>query len=460
MRYLTADIGSTYTKLTAIDAQQRRIVGTAQAFTTIDTNVMEGFQQALTMLEAKVGCWENAPLLVCSSAAGGLKMVALGLVPDLTAKAARTAASNAGAKVVKTYAYEISQEEADEIEAIAPDIVLLCGGTDGGNKEVILANAHRLCAIEGRFTTVVAGNKSAGDEIARIFTENKRDFRLVANVMPRFNELCIEPARDAIRQLFIEQIVNAKGLSELQTLAENDIIPTPLAVLQACELLSKGTAERTGMGDLLVVDIGGATTDVYSMAWGTPSQEGMLTKGLVEPWAKRTVEGDLGMRYSLSHVLEAVGADTIARRCGSSVERVAQYVAQCTATPATLPQPESEDERIEMALGHEAVALAVRRHCGKVEQVYTPLGLMHTLEGKDLMDVPLVVGVGGVLHHGRCAKELLRGAQFDLQHPTCAMPRHPRLALDGQYIFAALGLLSTVDPTLAYDLLEQDIYYL
>ncbi len=460
MRYLTVDIGSTYTKVTAIDGEKRCIAGTAQAFTTIDTHVMEGFHEALALLEAKVGRWSDAPLLACSSAAGGLKMVAIGLVPDLTAKAARTAASNAGAKVVKTYSYEISNEEAMEIEAIAPDIVLLCGGTDGGNKEVILANAQRLCSLKGNFTTVVAGNKSAADEIAGIFSRAGRSFRIVANVMPRFNELCIEPARDAIRQLFIEQIVNAKGLSELQAAAENDIIPTPLAVLYACELLSKGTRQYAGKGDLLVVDIGGATTDVYSMASGAPSQEGMLIKGLTEPWAKRTVEGDLGMRYSLTHVLEAVGAEAVAVRSKTRAQQVEKYVAQCTATPTLLPLPNSDEERIEVALGREAVALAVRRHCGRVEQLYTPLGLMHTLEGKDLQDLPLVIGVGGVLHHGRCATEILEGAKFDLQHATSAMPRQPQLALDGQYVFAALGLLSLVTPDLAFELLEQDLYFL
>lgn len=460
MRYLTVDIGSTYTKLTAIDADRREIVGTAQAFTTIQTNVMDGFRNALALLEEQIGAWAYDELLCCSSAAGGLKMVALGLVPDLTAKAARTAASNAGAKVVKTYAYEISGEEQREIEAIAPDLVLLCGGTDGGNKEVILANARRICALQGDFTTVVAGNKSANDEIAAIFEAARRPYRIVANVMPRFNEINIEPARNAIRSLFIQQIVNAKGLSEMQRMAKLDIIPTPLAVLNACELLSKGTKGGNGLGDLLVVDIGGATTDVYSMASGAPSRESTLTKGLPEPWAKRTVEGDLGMRYSLTHVLEAADESVLSARSGATAEAVAAYVARCTQTPSVVPQADSKEERIEEALGHEAVALAVRRHCGRMEDVYTPLGLMHTLEGKDLLEVPLVVGVGGVLMHSRHAAEILSGAKYDLAHMDCAMPKAPRLALDGQYVFAALGLLSAVDPELAYELLEKDIQYL
>ena len=139
MKILTVDVGSTYTKLTAIDSDRRSVLGTAQAFTTIETDVMQGFETALALLKQNlendnISDFNYDKLLVCSSAAGGLKMVALGLVPDLTAKAARTAASNAGAKVVNTYAYEISNAEQQEIYDINPDLVLLCGGTDGGNK--------------------------------------------------------------------------------------------------------------------------------------------------------------------------------------------------------------------------------------------------------------------------------------------------------------------------------------
>ena len=151
MKYLTADFGSTYTKLTAIDATKAEVIGTSAAFTTIDTDVMEGYNCALQRLEEKIGVFKYDQLLCCSSAAGGLKMVALGLVPELTAKAARMAASSAGAKVVKTYAFEISKAEQNEICAIDPDLVLLCGGTDGGNKEVIISNARKLCEIDRNF---------------------------------------------------------------------------------------------------------------------------------------------------------------------------------------------------------------------------------------------------------------------------------------------------------------------
>lgn len=118
MNYLTVDFGSTYTKLTAIDTDRAEIRATATAFTTIETNIIDGYNTALSLLEEKAGSVAYEKILCCSSAGGGLKMVALGLVPDLTAKAARMAASSAGAKVVKTYAFEISKDEQDEIARI------------------------------------------------------------------------------------------------------------------------------------------------------------------------------------------------------------------------------------------------------------------------------------------------------------------------------------------------------
>ena len=459
MNILTVDVGSTYTKLTAIDGDQRRILGTSQAFTTIETDVMQGFQEAFDRLtEDREGnlCagFKYDELLVCSSAAGGLKMVALGLVPDLTAKAARTAASNAGAKVAKTFAYEISGAEQQEIYDINPDLVLLCGGTDGGNKEVIIANAKRLVAIDRPFTTIIAGNKSASDEIRTIFEEAGKDFVITENVMPQFNKLNIEPARDAIRQLFISRIIEAKGLNILQGMTPYKIIPTPLAVLHACELLSKGTKTQTGRGDLLAVDIGGATTDVYSMASGEPTVDNTMMKGLPEPWMKRTVEGDLGMRYSLTHVYEQIpGAD---QPENEYMQQVKAWVELCTARPETLAAPGSVEEGLEEFLGRSAVSMAVERHCGRIADVFTPLGLMHTLEGKDLMNVPCVIGIGGVLRNSRRPQEILKGCLYDFVHPECTKPRNPKFYLDQKYIFASMGLLRAINPELAFELLDKE----
>ena len=356
--------------------------------------------------------------------------------------------------MVKTFAYEISGSEQQEIYDINPDLVLLCGGTDGGNKEVIIANAKRLVAIDRPFTTIIAGNKSASDEIRTIFEEAGKDFVITENVMPQFNKLNIEPARDAIRQLFISRIIEAKGLNILQGMTPYKIIPTPLAVLHACELLSKGTKTQAGRGDLLAVDIGGATTDVYSMASGEPTVDNTMMKGLPEPWMKRTVEGDLGMRYSLTHVYEQIpGAN---QPENEYMQQVKAWVDLCTAYPDTLAAPGSVEEGLEEFLGRSAVSMAVERHCGRIADVFTPLGLMHTLEGKDLMNVPCVIGIGGVLRNSRRPQEILKGCLYDFVHPECTKPRNPKFYLDQKYIFASMGLLRAINPELAFELLDKE----
>lgn len=458
MKYLTADFGSTYTKLTAIDSDKAEIVGTAAAFTTVETDIMEGFHAAQQNLEEKIGVFRYDRLLCCSSAAGGLRMVALGLVPELTAKAARTAASSAGAKVVRTYSFELSSAEQAEIEAINPDLILLCGGTDGGNKEVIIANARKLVDTPGDFSVVVAGNKSAADEVAALLSASDRPFVITKNVMPTFNKLDIEPARHEITRLFIGRIIHAKGLSGVQAIASAEIIPTPRAVMNGCELLSRGTGELEGIGDLMAIDIGGATTDVYSMSLGIPQQSNVLIKGLPEPFAKRSVEGDLGMRYGLESLLEAVDLERLSGETGISISAMKEWAGACRAAPHQLAARGSMDEKIEEALARQAARIATERHCGAWETVYTPMGQAFALTGKDLSEVPTVIGIGGVIAHSRHPEAILRGAQAEINSPEFAKPKNPSYRVDRRYIFAAMGLLSEVDPELALTLLKNELH--
>ena len=131
--YLFIDFGSTYTKITAVDIDKEEILGTARGITTVETDITDGLHQGLEEMFAKTGKLEFSKVLGCSSAAGGLKMVAIGLVPELTAEAAKRAALGAGAKVLGVYCGELNEYEIDEIRALKADIILLAGGTDGGN---------------------------------------------------------------------------------------------------------------------------------------------------------------------------------------------------------------------------------------------------------------------------------------------------------------------------------------
>ena len=456
MNILTVDFGSTYTKLTAINATDAVILGTASAFTTIDSDIIYGFNTALRTLENRIGAFSYDRLLCCSSAGGGLKMVALGLVPELTAKAARLAASSAGAKVIKTYSFEISHKEQEEIYDINPDIILLCGGTDGGNKEVIIANAYRLCEIGRNFTIIVAGNKSASHQIKDIFETQGKDYIITDNVMPTFNKLDIEPARTSIREVFIKKIIDAKGLSGVQAMASVDVIPTPLAVMAGCELLSKGTSKTRGIGDFMAVDLGGATTDIYSMSTGKPSMSSVLVKGLPEPFSKRTVEGDLGMRYSLNPLLEASDIDTMSNELGVGKPDITAWVEKCIANPDTIATC-SDEQRIDGAFAQKAVETAVERHCGYLESSYTPLGEIFSQTGKDLSEVAYIIGIGGAIINSYHPPDILKGAIYNPQKPYILKPRQPEFLFDKKYIFAAMGLLSSIDPELALHLMKQEI---
>lgn len=457
MKYLTVDFGSTYTKLTALDSSNSCIVGTASAHTTIKTDVMEGFRRALTNLEGIVGEFKYDKLLCCSSAAGGLKMVALGLVPELTAKAAKLAAASAGAKVVKTYAYEISKSEQEEIYKINPDLILLCGGTDGGNKEVITANAKRLCAIDRNFSVIIAGNKSASHELEEIFNQSNKNYLLTENVMPSFNQLNVEPAKTSIKDLFIRNIIEAKGLSQIQKIADLEIVPTPLAVMKACELFSKGTKNTKGIGELLAIDVGGATTDIYSMAKGIPILSNIVQKGLPEPFSKRTVEGDLGMRYSLNSLKEELEIESFAESLNVTVQEIENWVNECVQNPSCIAKAESTEFKIDQGLARCAVEIASDRHCGILESTYTPMGEIFSINGKDLSEIPYIIGIGGVIINSDKPVNILKGAIFNPAKHKYMKPKKTQYLLDRKYIFASMGLLSMIDSECALRILQKEI---
>ena len=466
MNYLTVDFGSTYTKLTAVDSNTASVVGTASAFTTIETNVIDGFNNAINKLENQIGKFEYDELLCCSSAAGGLKMVALGLVPELTAKAAKLAAASAGAKVIKTYSYEISKFEQEEIFEIDPDLVLLCGGTDGGNKEVIIANARRLCDINRNFSIIAAGNKTASYELEDIFSNSGKDYVITENVMPYFNKLNIQPAKQSIKNLFIKKIVEAKGLSQIQKISKREIIPTPLAVMMGCELFSRGTQNIEGIGEFLAVDLGGATTDVYSMAKGEPSIPNVVEKGLPEPFNKRTVEGDLGMRYSLKSLLDEINIDQISNETNIPNADILQWIEKCTNKPDIIAgaddklkssQEISQEILIEEKLARSAIEIAVERHCGTIEKTFTPIGEVYALTGKDLSNISYIVGIGGAIINSKNPNSILEGAKYSQKKYNFMKPKSPQYLLDAKYIFASMGLISSIDPDLALNIIKKEI---
>ncbi len=455
--FLTADVGSTYTKLTAIDVEAKKIVGSSRSFTTIETNVMEGFNLALTELTAQCGVSTFEKKVASSSAAGGLKMIAVGLVPDLTVQAARLAATNAGAKILKTFAYELTRDEQEEIYHLDPDMVLLSGGIDGGNKDVVIHNAKVLAKVDRQFSIVVAGNKSAVDEISDILRDCGKQIVLCENVMPEFNKLNIDSAKSAIRNLFIENIISAKGLDQLQAILATEIVPTPLAVFDAACLLSKGTKTQDGLAELMVYDIGGATTDVYSMADGHPTRPNVFLHGFQDPFAKRTVEGDLGMRYSMIPLAQEAGVDVVAAQAGVTEEDVQSWLAVCKANPDSLPQAGSVQEKIDETLAAMAIKISTERHCGFIETVFTCMGDAYAQTGKDLTQIRYLIGTGGSVIGSANPKAILSRALYQPADMTLLKPIAPAMLLDRKYILSSMGLLSKLEPEVALSIMKEEL---
>jgi uncharacterized protein (TIGR01319 family) len=452
---LLADIGSTYTKVVAVDLNRSRILGTGAAPTTVDTDISQGLFKAMASLSEQIGPLAFAEAFASSSAAGGLKMVTIGLVPELTARAGKLAAANAGAKVIGTYSYELSPPELEEIQGLAPEIILLCGGTDGGNKEVILHNARLLSKLEGSQPVVVAGNKVVSEEIEEILKAAGK-VRVCENVMPRFNSLNIRPAQEAIREIFLENIVEAKGLGKVQEFIGNPLVPTPVAVLKAAELLAIGSGKERGLGELMVVDVGGATVDVYTMAEGIPKDEGVVFRGLPEPFAKRTVEGDLGLRYSARSTVEAIGQARVQAESGLNKEELADCLKRFSEEPGLI----AEDEKmaaLDRVLTRGAVRISTRRHAGKIEAHYTPCGLTYVQTGKDLTSLRTIIGTGGPLVKSSEPVFLLGGALSSSKDRGVLKPERCDLFIDRSYILASMGLLAEKYPEVALKILKQEL---
>ena len=452
---LLIDFGSTYTKLTAVDVEEERILGTASAYTTVQTDINDGLQAGLQKLEEKTGKLEFVETYACSSAAGGLRMVTSGLVPELTGDAARLASLGAGAKVVGVYAFQLTEDDLDDIRAAKPDIFLLVGGTDGGNTECILHNAKMLATMEETFPIVVAGNRTAARECQRILAE--KEVYVCSNVMPKFGVLNIEPTQKQIREIFLNRIISAKGLSKAAELLSDIMMPTPSAVLKAMDLLAQGCEGEPGIGELVGVDVGGATTDIYSIADGMPEHMNTVYKGLPEPFAKRTVEGDIGMRYSVQGILDAAGVHRIAQLSGLTQDRVTELVEDLKANTDKVPNGDPELIALDHALASMAVEEAVRRHAGTIEETYTMMGQTFVQTGKNLTKVKRIVVTGGSLIHTQDTEKIASYAMYSPAQPTSLRPKAADVWVDRTYILAAMGLLATHYPGTALRIMKKEL---
>lgn len=458
------DVGSTYTKAVMFSRATSRLtyVGSAQAPTTVD-DVTIGIQNA------KYNLFNNKTIpkgtiteeYATSSAAGGLRMVAMGYMPRVTAKAAKEVAMTAGAKVLEIISYE--QDPAFKVEVlkeIDPDIILLAGGTDGGNEESLMEHAFVIINSNVDAVVVIAGNAFIQPKVQDILENNNLKTVRVPNVMPTIHKLNAGPSRQAIHGQFISQLIQAKGMGKLiEAVTDRQVIPTPGAVLIGAELLATGTRLCKGLGDLLVVDIGGATTDIHSVLPSlgeVPKEELGLIVNNVKQISYRTVEGNLGMRVSAGGVLDTVGPTVILNKvglCGCEKEtELVKYITYLEKNPdyvSTLEEEQLFDEGIAIT----AIEIALKRHAGYLSQEYMPvLGVTPgTPVGRDLRNVRLVIGVGGVFTHAsrekanRIMAKALENIGFSL------LPKEPMFMFDKEYLFYALGAVGQKYPNEVFD---------
>lgn len=426
--FITLEVGSTITKANGfVKNSDHSLQHVAQGFaaTTVEQgNVGIGLFAAIEDLE-KTGGYKTdaAEVFANSSAAGGLRVTVHGLTYNMTARAAKEASLGAGAIIKFITAGELSEFDLAEIEEIMPNMIILAGGVDFGARDVVLTNAIKIASLDHRVPVVYAGNSAIKRAVENIFKKSGIELMMAPNVFPEVDVLNVEPLRKRMQELFSRHIIHAPGMERLESLTDRPIIPTPGAVLKAAELFAEVA------GDVLVIDVGGATTDVHSVTDGSPEFMDKLTDP--EPRAKRTVEGDLGVYVNAANIIEI--SEEHERR-GRETEIKA------------MPASEVEKEMTRW-LCRKAVETGVRRHAGQIADLFTPAGKKQIVKGKDLTAVKWVIGTGGALTRVEGGHEILKSVctgpgKYLLPGPDA------RILLDANYLFSAYGTLSLDYPDL------------
>ena len=439
------DFGSTFTKAVLVDLAAGAVVASASHPTTIGTDVLDGYDACLAVLAEQDARAARAEVLACSSAGGGLRIAVVGNEELVTAEAGRRVALSSGGRVVGVLATSRG-DDLGTLAGLRPDVVLLTGGTDGGNAEALLTAARGLVAVGWAGPVVVAGNVEAQPEVAGVL-EGRAPYVLTDNVVPRIGVLAPEGARAAIREMFLAHVIGGKHLSARADFVAMVRGATPDVVLTGVELLGRGLdAEHPGVGDVVVVDVGGATTDVHSVVEVDPEDahgaDGLAREVVATTPVTRTVEGDLGMRWSAVSTVAAAG-----------LEGLDEAARRRHEDPGMLPA-DAHDVEVDEAIARAAVGLALRRHAGRSQVVVSPEGRVVERTGKDLREVDLLVGSGGVLRNGAAgvAARVFAGSTGDHIGGGWQLPRSPRVVVDHDYVLAAVGLLAARNPEAAYAL--------
>lgn len=447
---LVAEIGSTTTVVNAFDGINTKnpiFWGQGQAPTSVsEGDVRIGLRGAVDDLCKKKGVEKlhYHDMIATSSAAGGLKMTVHGLVYDMTAKAAKEAALGAGGIIHYVTAGKLRRTDIAKIKEINPNIILIAGGVDYGERDTALDNAEFIRNLGLKIPVIYAGNIENQEEMKLIFDEESgQKLYNVENVYPKIDELNVEPCRKVIQDAFEDHIVHAPGMEHVRDMVSGPIVPTPGAVMECTKLLNRH------LGNCMVLDVGGATTDLHSVTEDSDQIARLLINP--EPKAKRTVEGDLGVYVNRDKVIESIGIEVLEEELSDM--NIDQVLKGYVAIPKT-----QEEVRLVERLTLEAVLRAVERHAGTIRYVYGPSGRMTLAEGKDLSMVRYIIGTGGALtrlpHRIDIMKKILT---FDETGMRLIPPEDAEILVDNDYIMASLGALSIRYPEAALRLLEKSL---
>jgi len=453
---ITIDFGSTFTKIVVVSLAEKKIILSDKVASTvgIDATIClnQCYELARTVLSEEE--FQNAKKLASSSAAGGLRMAVIGLTKSLSTLAGKAAALGAGAKIIANYSGRLTDEKMQRLEESNAEIILLCGGYERGNVSMVLANANKIAGSKVKVPIIYSGNSELCHDIRCIMQSNHKKCYVVENIIPELNVLNVEPAQEVIRNLFLDRITDMKGFNVVKQEFDNQLIPTPKAVLTAGMLLNKGTENIEGFGPLLIVDIGGATTDVYSFDENR-SFGGARPVGLAEPFAKRTVEGDLGMRESSGGVINENYINEVIKDLGIEEEQLRKSIGNRIRNIDYLPDCEME-RKIDDTIAKLAVYQALRRHAGCVKPSYNAK-CQSIQVGKNITEVSKVIGTGGILVHNRNPIKIMKSAEKNYRDKGILLPEKIDGYLDTEYVLFSAGLLKEIDQDAAIEIMLKSI---
>ncbi len=518
-KILVVDFGSTFTKIGVFDTKNETFELQYKPTTVEDIRV--GLADGLGVLDAcqERGDWEPlrrkmsefAVRLPCSSAKGGLKIVTVALVKEESGFAAELAALTAGAKLVGSYDGMLTTEQARHIyEKDQPEIILMAGGTDnGGDTETQMHNA-RLLARSARYATyadygvpvIYAGNQDIRERIENIFDYRGIDIRITPNVMPEINDFRIEVVNEAIRELFQTVIIRGKGFDVVEEYMDAPFIPTPRAAFRGINLLANGYNSEEGLGNIMALDIGGATTDFYSNVDDNPlyAYPGKDAKRKVKrtilktpnvPLIYRRVEGKYGLSYNAENIKElqrfqdgslaeelrqylekrypkqlTPGQDQFhqfihAKNSSASID-LDGYLTWISQNPHQTPVTPLENAA-NAFLAKEIMAVATGKHTGRVDETET-----YFLQyGVNYFNQPVtILLIGGTIYH-KC-RDRESGYQDDLEiiaqgtlfnnHESYSLRPKGQVLLDAKYLVSILGgLYGRVAPEQALRVMKREL---